>query len=78
MRSSTLALCTLLAGARTGVGRCVKITVSKHWSLLTNFNFLAHPQIMHCLKDITHAHTFTHVVRACEHSDHIEGSYDGL
>ena len=34
--------------ARVRVGRSVKITVCIHWTLLTNFNFLAHPQIMHC------------------------------
>ena len=52
MRSSTLALFTLLAAARVRVGRSAKITVSVHWTLLTNFYILAHPQIIHCLEDI--------------------------
>ena len=29
-----------------------KIIVSIHWTLLSNFNFLHHPQIMFCLKAI--------------------------
>ena len=51
MRSSTLALFTILAAARFGR--------SIHWTHPSNFDFLVHPQIMHCLKDITHTHVYT-------------------
>ena len=39
---------------RLQVGRSAKITVSIHWTLLSNFHFLAHFQIMHCYKYILH------------------------
>ena len=59
MRSSTLALFTLLAAARARES----VDVSIHWTVLSNFYFLVHPQIMHCLKDITHVRTFMHVTQ---------------
>ncbi len=40
--------------------------VSSHWTLLSNFYFLHHPQIPHSLKDIV-ACTFLHAVHACLH-----------
>ena len=67
MRSSALALLTLLAAARARVGRNAKITVSIHWTVPSNFHFLAYPQKMHCFKDITRARRFTRFVHASEH-----------
>ena len=62
-----LALLMLLAAARARVGRSAKITLSIHWTVPSNFYFLANPQIMHCLKDIMGTRTFTHVMCASEH-----------
>ena len=53
--------------ARARVGRSAKITVSIDWTVPSNFCFLAHPQKMHGLKDITRARTFTRFVHASEH-----------
>ena len=53
--------------ARARDSRSAKITVSIHWTVPSNFHFLAHPQKMHGLKDITRARTFTRFVHASEH-----------
>merc|ERR1712059_83057 len=63
MRSSTLALLILLAAARA----CETAEVRIHWTVPSIFHFLAHPQIMHCVKDITRKRTFTRVTHASEH-----------
>ena len=59
MRSSTLALLTLLAAARARKSAEVSI----HWTVPSNFCFLAHPQKMHCLKDITRVHIYVRQAR---------------
>ena len=38
--------------AHAHVHRSLKIIVSIHWTLQSNFHFLPHPQILHCLKSI--------------------------
>ncbi len=54
-------ICKLHLHACTYCSRSTKIIVSIHWFILSNFNFLNHPKIMHCLKAIAkyrsvHAH----------------------
>ena len=46
-------LCALYSHACTYCSRSGKIFVSIHWTLLSNFYFLHHPQFLHRLKAIT-------------------------
>ena len=43
-------LCVLCQHACKYCYRSAEIILSIHWTLLSNFNFLCHPQILHCLK----------------------------
>ena len=63
-------LCALCSHAYTYRSRIVKIVVRIQWTLLSNFHFLHHPQILHCLKAITkyknvHAHLCALCLHAC-------------
>ena len=51
-RNMHACLCTLHLHACTYRSKSVKIIVSLHWTILSNFHFLYHPQIMCCLKYI--------------------------
>ena len=46
-------LCALCLHACTYCSRSVKIILSIHWTLLSNFHFLHHPKILHHSKAIT-------------------------
>ena len=61
-------LCVLCSHAWRYCSRRAKIVVSIHWTLLSSFHFLHHPQIMLCLKAITkYRNVYAHCVRIHAH-----------
>ena len=75
-RNVNACLFALCLHAYTYCSRSWKIVVSIHWTLLSNFHFLHHPQILHCLKAIEkyrnmHAHLCTWSSYACTYTSGI-------